>query len=196
MKFLVLFACVAAASAQHLVAYPNGAVAPAKTPSVAAAEAAHFAAKGALPINALAYNGLAYNGLAYNGAYPYAYNGAYAGAYPYAYNGAYGAAYPYAYNGLYAGAYAGYPYAAPYGGLVAHPNGAVVPVDEPAVQAAKAEHFAAKGVAPIAAPLAAAPVAYAAGYAYPGLVAHPNGALVPAEPADVVAARAEHLAHF
>ena len=36
----------------------------------------------------------------------------------------------------------------------------------------------------------------AAGYAYPGLVAHPNGALVPAEPADVVAARAEHLAHF
>merc|ERR1719264_2165175 len=97
---------------QHLVAYPNGAVAPAKTPSVAAAEAAHFAAKGALPINALAYNG----------AYPYAYNGAYAGL-PYA-AGAY-AGYPYA------GAYAGYPYAAPYGGLVAHPNGAVVPVDEP-----------------------------------------------------------------
>merc|ERR1712061_692765 len=34
MKFLVLFACVAAASAQ-LVTYPNGAVAPAKTPEVA-----------------------------------------------------------------------------------------------------------------------------------------------------------------
>merc|ERR1712223_1104974 len=46
MKFLVLFACVAAASA-NLVTYPNGAVAPAKTPEVQAAEAAHFAAKGA-----------------------------------------------------------------------------------------------------------------------------------------------------
>ena len=77
---------MAAASAQHLVAYPNGAVAPAKTPSVAAAEAAHFAAKGAV------YNG-AYAGLPYAaGAYPY--NGAYAGALPYA--GAYSAGYPYA----------------------------------------------------------------------------------------------------
>merc|ERR1719411_856205 len=125
MKFLVLFACVAAASAQ-LVTYPNGAVAPAKTPEVQAAEAAHFAAKGA---------------------YAYA---------PGFYNGYYGA-----YNGYYAG------------GLVAHPNGAVVPVDEPAVAAAKADHFAAHGL-PVAAPVA--PVAYAAGF--PGLVAHPNGALV------------------
>merc|ERR1719336_3844203 len=171
MKFLVLFACVAAASASHLVAYPNGAVAPAKTPSVAAAEAAHFAAKGALPLNA---------------AFPY-YNGAFAGAYagfPYAYN--YGVAAPLAYNGLYhAGAYAhGYGYAAPYAGLVAHPNGAVVPVDEPAVQAAKAEHFAAKGVAPIAVAAPVAPLGYAANFAYHGLVAHPNGAIVPAEPAD------------
>merc|ERR1712072_444652 len=48
MKFLVLFACVAVASAQ-LVTYPNGAVAPAKTPEVLAAEHAHFAAKG-LPL--------------------------------------------------------------------------------------------------------------------------------------------------
>merc|ERR1719481_702557 len=53
--------------------------------------------------------------------------------YPYAYAGAY----PYAYAGAYPYAYAGYPY----GGLVAHPNGAVVPVDEPAVAAAKADHF-------------------------------------------------------
>ena len=60
---------------------------------------------------------------------------------------------------------------------------------EPAVAAAKAEHFAAHGL-PAAAPVA--PVAYAAGY--PGLVAHPNGALVPVEPADVQAARADHLA--
>merc|ERR1712001_418543 len=120
------------------------------------------------------------------GAYPYAAGYADAGAYAgYPYAGAYAhGAYPYAYNGAYG-------YAAPYAGLVAHPNGAVVPVDEPAVQAAKADHFAAKGL-----PLAVAPVAYAAGYAYPGLVGHPNGALVPAEPAEVVAARAEHLSHF
>jgi len=37
-----------------------------------------------------------------------------------------------------------------------------------------------------------APVVYAA--AYTPLVAHPNGALVPVEPADVVQARADHLA--
>ena len=138
----VLFACVAVASAQ-LVTYPNGAVAPAKTPEVQAAEAAHFAAHG-LP-------------------YAYGYNG---------------------YAGLYAGAYA-YPYAYAYGGLVGHPNGAVVPVDEPAVQQARAEHFAAYGL-PVVAPVAA--------LSYAGLVAHPNGAVVPVEPADVQAARAEHLA--
>merc|ERR1711944_11699 len=43
----------------------------------------------------------------------------------------------------------------------AHPNGAVVPVDEPAVQAAKADHFAAKATAYAAAPLAVAPLAVA-----------------------------------
>ena len=37
------------ASAQ-LVAYPNGAIAPAKTPEVLAAEAAHFAAYPAVPV--------------------------------------------------------------------------------------------------------------------------------------------------
>ena len=165
-----LLSSAAVASAQ-LVTYPNGAVAPAKTPEVAAAEAAHFAAKGAFP--ALA-----------------GYNGVYAGAYPYAgawgYNGAYGwAGYNGAWNGVYGAWNGAYPYAQ---ALVAHPNGAVVPADEPAVVAAKADHFAAHGlpVAPVA------PAVYAAGF--PGLVAHPNGALVPAEPADVVAARADHLA--
>ena len=72
----------------------------------------------------------------------------------------------------YAGAlgygYAGLPYT--YGAypihvpsLVAYPNGAVTPVDEPAVQAAKADHFAAKAAAYAAAPLAiaAAPIAVA-----------------------------------
>merc|ERR1712223_531038 len=153
MKFLVLFACVAAASA-NLVTYPNGAVAPAKTPEVQAAEAAHFAAKGA-----------------------YAYAPGF-----YGYNGLY--------NGYYTGVYGAYHH----GGLVAYANGAVAPVDTPEVQAVKAAHFAAHGIAAPVAPIA--PVAYAAGYPYgvAGLVAHPNGAVVPAEPADVVAARAEHLA--
>merc|ERR1711881_128690 len=149
MKFLVLFACVAAASATNLVTYPNGAVAPALTPEVAAATAAHFAAKGAVP-----YAG---------------YAGAYAG-----------------YAG-YAG-WAGYPYAP---ALVGHPNGAVVPAEPADVVAARAEHLAAHG-APVVAPAATVAPYYAPGFA--GLVAHPNGALVPAEPADVVAARADHLA--
>merc|ERR1712198_24750 len=73
--------------------------------------------------------------------------------------------------------------------LVAHPNGAVVPVDEPAVAAARAEHLQAHGVAVPAAAYAYAPTGYAgyaagyAGYAgyYGGLVAHPNGAVVPVD---------------
>ena len=93
--------------------------------------------------------------------------------------------------------------AAPFYGLVAHPNGAVVPADEPAVAAARAEHLSAKGVvahaayaaapvahaavpaaAPVAAYAAAPAVAYHTGYAGPlnlntQLVAHPNGAVVP-----------------
>merc|ERR1712090_18394 len=103
-------------------------------------------------------------------------------------------------------------------GLVGHPNGAVVPVDEPAVAAARADHLALKfggvghAVGPaIAAPVgyAAAPVAvaapayhgYAAGYGYAGplnlnthLVAHPNGAVVPADEPAVAVARADHFA--
>ena len=98
--------------------------------------------------------------------------------------------------------------AAPFYGLVAHPNGAVVPVDEPAVAAARAEHLAAKGVVAHAAyshaGVAHAGYSYAAvpahhGYGGPlnlntNLVAHPNGAVVPADEPAVVAARAEHLA--
>merc|ERR1712142_1020155 len=78
--------------------------------------------------------------------------------------------------------------------LVAHPNGAVVPADEPAVVAARADHLAAKGVV---APAVAAPAAYgavapvAASY---GLVAHPNGAVVPVDEPAVAAARADHFA--
>lgn len=170
----VLAACVAV-SAGQLVTYPNGAVVPADEPAVAAARAAHLAT----------HSGVAYAAHP-NGALTYA-------------NGVYPTA---------AYAYAGYPAGYAYGGLVAHPNGAVVPVDEPAVAAAKAEHFAAHGYpyaaagypyASAAYPYAAAGypyAAYAAGYpyGYSGLVAHANGAVVPVEPADVQAARAEHLA--
>ena len=67
----------------------------------------------------------------------------------------------------------------------AHANGAVVPVDEPAVYASKVAHAAAGGVIN--------PVGVY-GLAYAGLVAHPNGAVVPFEPTDVVAARSAHLA--
>merc|ERR1719210_1362348 len=115
MSLLASAGLVASASAQ-LVSYPNGAVAPAKTPEVVAAEAAHFAAKG-LPAW---------------GAYPYGTYGLNAGVYA----GAYGwAGYPYAGYG-----YAGYPYAP---ALVAHPNGAVVPAEPADVVEARAEHLAA-----------------------------------------------------
>merc|ERR1712168_898811 len=78
--------------------------------------------------------------------------------------------------------------------LVAHPNGAVVPADEPAVAAARADHLAAKGVVASAAYAPVAPVAAAHGVAHLGLVAHPNGAVVPVDEPAVAAARADHLA--
>ncbi len=100
--------------------------------------------------------------------------------------------------------------AAPSGfyGLVAHPNGAVVPVDEPAVAAARADHLASHGVA-YAGHAAAAygatayaavpaavghPAVYNGPLHYPTLVGHPNGAVVPADEPAVAAARADHLA--
>ena len=146
---------MAAASAVNLVTYPNGAVAPAKTPDVVAAEAAHFAAKGVAPV---AYAGYPYGYAGWNGAYPYAgslvgyANGAIAPAKTpevvaaeAAHFAAHGiaapvaAAYPYA---------AGYPYAPlAYAGLVAHPNGAVVPVEPADVVAAREEHLAAHAAA-------------------------------------------------
>jgi len=103
---------------------------------------------------------------------------------------------------------AGYGYAGPLNlntQLVGHPNGAVVPLDEPAVAAARADHFAAGGGRVHAAPIVAAPViaapAIAAGYGYAGplnlntqLVGHPNGAVVPLDEPAVAAARADHFA--
>merc|ERR1711955_137614 len=166
MKFLVLAACVAVSSAQGfygLQSHPNGAVTPIDEPAVAAARADHLATKfGA--------------GLGYAGYAP-------------------GYAAGYGYAGYAAGYAAGYGYAGPLNlntQLIAHPNGAVVPLDEPAVAAARAAHldtqaaeYAASAPIVAAAPLvAAAPVA-AVGYGYAGplnlnthLVAHPNGAVV------------------
>merc|ERR1711973_473355 len=102
--------------------------------------------------------------------------------------------------------------------LVTHPNGAVVPADEPAVALARAAHLATKGVVygypyagaypyayagaypyaygagyPYAAYAGAYPYAYA-GYPYGGLVAHPNGAVVPVDEPAVAAAKADHFA--
>merc|ERR1712224_168432 len=201
MKFLVLAACVAVSSAQGffgLQSHPNGAVTPVDEPAVAAARADHLATKfGAglgyaayAPGYAAGYGFAGYGGLGYAG-YGYGAGLGYAG---------------------YAGAYAaGYGYAGPLNlntQLITHPNGAVVPLDEPAVAAARADHLASKGVAYAAAApvvaavpaVAAAPVA-AVGYGYAGplnlnthLVAHPNGAVVPVDEPAVAAARADHLA--
>merc|ERR1711931_379712 len=229
MKFLVLAACVAVSSAQGfygLQSHPNGAVTPIDEPAVAAARADHLATKfGA---------GLGYAGYAPGYAAGYGYAG-YGAGYGYAGLGyaaaplatgyaGYGAGYGYAaapvatgYAG-YAPAYAGaYGYAGPLNlnpQLIAHPNGAVVPLDEPAVAAARAAHldtqaaeYAASAPVIAAAPVVAAvpavadaPVA-AVGYGYAGplnlntkLVAHPNGAVVPVDEPAVAAARADHLA--
>merc|ERR1711872_823157 len=80
--------------------------------------------------------------------------------------------------------------------LVTHPNGAVVPADEPAVALARAAHLATNG-AVYGYPYAGAyPYAYAGAYpyAYGGLVAHPNGAVVPVDEPAVAAAKADHFA--
>merc|ERR1712121_274492 len=172
MKFLVLAACVAVSSAQGfygLQSHPNGAVTPIDEPAVAAARADHLATKfGA---------GLGYAGYApgYAAGYGYAgYAAGYGAGYGYAapvatgYAG-YGAGYGYSGLGFagYAPGYtAGYGYAGSLNlntQLIAHPNGAVVPLDEPAVAAARADHLASKGVAyAAAAPVVAAVPAVAA----------------------------------
>jgi len=216
MKFLVLAACVAVASAEPffgLTQHPNGAIVPLDEPAVAAARAEHFAAKGAIyTAGAPVYGAAAPLDAAPLVASPLA-----AVASPLTYAANYGYAGPLNLNTQ----------------LIGHPNGAVVPVDEPAVAAARAEHIAAHGAAyaasaPVlaaaplaaaplaaaplaaatiaaapltAAPLAAAPLAYAASYGYSGplnlntqLIGHPNGAVVPVDEPAVAAARAEHIA--
>jgi len=210
----------------QLVAHPNGAVTPADEPAVVAARADHLAAKGAA-FHAAVASGPGLVGPAIAPA-PIA-------------AGPVGYAAPVAPVIARAGPIiapaapiiAGpRPYVGPLAGvpqLVAHPNGAVTPADEPAVVAARADHLAAKGAAfhaaiasgpglvgPVAGPaFAPAPIApavraigpiapavpaiapalpYAGPLAgVPALVAHPNGAVVPADEPAVVAARADHL---
>merc|ERR1711955_186036 len=151
----------------QLIAHPNGAVVPLDEPAVAAARAAHLDTQAA----------------EYAASAPVIAAAPVVAAVPAV------AAAPVA--------AVGYGYAGPLNlntHLVAHPNGAVVPVDEPAVAAARADHLATKGVYG-GVYAAAGPVAYAAGYApYAGLVAHPNGAVVPVDEPAVAAARADHLA--
>jgi len=151
----------------QLIAHPNGAVVPLDEPAVAAARAAHLDTQAA----------------------EYAASAPVIAAVP--------AVAPVPAVAAAPVAAVGYGYAGPLNlntQLVAHPNGAVVPLDEPAVAAARADHLATKGVYG-GVYAAAGPVAYAAGYApYAGLVAHPNGAVVPVDEPAVAAARADHLA--
>merc|ERR1712106_1253608 len=78
-------------------------------------------------------------------------------------------------------------------GLVSHPNGAITPVDEPAVANARAEHLTAKGALYAAAPVFAAASPVAPLNLNNQLIAHPNGAVVPVDEPAVAQARVEHL---
>ena len=82
--------------------------------------------------------------------------------------------------------------------LVSHPNGALVPVDEPAVAAARAKHLAtAPGQTSLVHHREHSEDLVGQGHDQerPSLVKHPNGAIVPVESQDVIDARAAHLAH-
>merc|ERR1711944_198053 len=154
----------------QLIAHPNGAVVPLDEPAVAAARAAHLDTQAAeyaasAPIVAAAPLVAAAPAIAAVPAAPI----------PPVTAVGYGYAGPLKLNTQ----------------LVAHPNGAVVPLDEPAVAAARADHLATKGVYG-GVYAAAGPVAYAAGYA--GLQSFPNGAVVPVDEPAVAAARADHFA--
>merc|ERR1711902_136165 len=125
------------AGAAGLVAHPNGAVTPADTPSVVAARADHLAAKGAA--YAAAAPVLAY-GPAPAVAAPVVAAPAIAAPVPaLAPVPAVAPVAPYTAGVIPVGA------GSPTGALVTFPNGAVVPADEPAVAAARADHLAAKG---------------------------------------------------
>merc|ERR1712055_943868 len=140
MKFLVLAACVALSSSQAF--YGNG-----------YGLGLGYSGYGYTGYGAsLGYTGYR-AGLGYNGyAAGYGYSGYDAGYTGYGYSAAplVSSASAIGYTG-YAPNYAsGYGYAGPLNlntQLIAHPNGAVVPLDEPAVAAARADHLATKGAA-------------------------------------------------
>merc|ERR1712212_1133023 len=183
MKFLVLAACVCQSLAAPqgffgLQGHPNGAVTPLDEPRVAALKADHLATKyGHGGVVAAAHHGVAHAVPAIaHAAVP---------AVPAVHHAAPVAV---AHHG-----YAG-PLHIPH--LVAHPNGAVTPADEPAVVAARADHLAAHGAVHHVAPVHHAAVVAAPHHAVHAvhLVGHPNGAVVPADESAVVAARADHFA--
>ena len=129
------------AGAAGLVSHPNGAVTPAETPSVLAARRDHLVARDAA--YAAAAPVLAY-GAGYGGIPALAAGPAFAAPAIAAPRIAAPAIGPVPALGYGAGVI---PVGAgsPTGALVTFPNGAVVPADEPAVVAARADHFAAKG---------------------------------------------------
>eukprot|EP00095_Tigriopus_kingsejongensis_P011732 maker-scaffold213_size254208-snap-gene-1.29 protein:Tk11732 transcript:maker-scaffold213_size254208-snap-gene-1.29-mRNA-1 annotation:"multispecies: aspartate-semialdehyde dehydrogenase" len=164
----------AAPVAYALRAHPNGAVTSVDEPAVQVAKAQHFAAKNAA-----------------HGLYTVDYAGAYAAA-PVAYalradpngaavakaqhfaakNAAHGL-YTVDYAGGYAGAYAAAPVAYPKSMLLAHPKGAVTPIVEPVVQAARNSEYPGKGYLATrriryASPIAGALQTYAAAPAHYG----------------------------
>merc|ERR1712045_1034269 len=191
MQFLILSSVLVAAHAQ-LVVYPNGAVAP-FDPNNAAATKEHFAALAEAGSIVNPYNTHAQD-LAVPVVAP-----------------------------LYYGKRSAEPQVLGADGLVTYPNGAVAPYDSN-VALATAQHYAAKAAYGSFVPLAGAanvhppaaflygkrdadpqvhfgafPYPYYAPYAFAPVavapfVAHPNGAVVPMEPEDVVKARADHLA--
>merc|ERR1712234_71797 len=215
MKFLVLSVVLSAATAAPsflgLVGHPNGAVVPVDEPAVAAARADHLGALAATNGAVIGHAVAAVPAVAAARADHFAAGGGQAA--PVVAAPVVAAAAP-----LVAAAapVVAHGYAGPLNlntHLVGHPNGAVVPADEPAVAAARADHFATGGGRVHAAPVVAAPVVAAAapvvaaapvavahhGYAGPlnlntHLVGHPNGAGVPVDEPAVAAARADHLA--
>ena len=122
------------ASVAGLQGHPNGAVTPVETPSVLAARRDHFIAKDA----AYAAAGPFLAGAPAIAPGPVV---APAIAGPRIAAPAFGPAPVYGHTGVIPTG----PYGSPTGALQSLPNGAVVPVEEPAVAAARADHFAAKG---------------------------------------------------
>merc|ERR1711892_1527854 len=209
MQFLILASGLVASCSAQLVAYPNGAVAP-FDPANAAATKEHFAALAeagavvnpyfthaqglaaplALPLHHALYGRKKRQVLESDGLVTYP-NGARA---PYDHNVAIATANHYAAKAL----------ASPFplvGAANVHPPAAAV--YGPLIYGRKKRSAGGYGGKRSADPqfLTAPVFPYAAGYPllpyavpFAPFVAHPNGALVPLEPKDVIDARAEHLA--